>query len=95
MRPKPVAICLIENAFTLIRLCVSCSQEYIKTNLRSIEFAFYVNREGRRSRENVLVHWEGAPMSFGGSYLKFAPATHLMDRTITSHPIPIRTSIRA
>src|ERR1700761_204500 len=33
----------------------------------STEFAFYINRGGRRSRKNFLVHWEGAPTSFGES----------------------------
>ena len=43
-------------------------QEYNGTDLRSTGFAFYINRSGRRSQENVLVHWEvhweGVPTSF-------------------------------
>ena len=35
------------------------------TDLRSIEFAFYINRDERRSWKNFLVQWEAAPMSFG------------------------------
>lgn len=30
-----------------------------------IEFAFYVNKNGRRSRKNFFVHWEGTPTGFG------------------------------
>ncbi|KAN0129877.1 CNH domain containing protein [Lactarius tabidus] len=33
------------------------------------EFAFYINRGGRGSRKNFLVHWEGAPTSFAFQYL--------------------------
>ncbi len=29
------------------------------------EFAFYVNKTGRRSRSNFLVTWEGTPTGFG------------------------------
>jgi hypothetical protein len=65
-------------------------QEYNGTNLRSIEFAFYINRSGRRSRKNFLVHWEGAPTSFGESYLNSHPQLALMRISI---PIPIRTRI--
>ncbi|CAG8526393.1 8777_t:CDS:10 [Paraglomus occultum] len=32
------------------------------------EFAFYVNKDGRRSRHNWLVTWEGAPTSFAIQY---------------------------
>ncbi|KAN0129875.1 CNH domain containing protein, partial [Lactarius tabidus] len=59
-RPKPVAIYRIENEFLL---CYD-------------EFAFYINRGGRRSRKNFLVHWEGAPTSFAFQYpyvLAFKP----------------------
>ncbi|KAI0306077.1 CNH domain-containing protein [Multifurca ochricompacta] len=59
-RPKPVAIYRIENEFLL---CYD-------------EFAFYINRGGRRSRKNFLVYWEGAPTSFAFQYpyvLAFEP----------------------
>lgn len=29
------------------------------------EFAFYVNKNGRRSRKDFMVHWEGTPTGFG------------------------------
>ena len=67
-RPKPVAIYRIENEFLLcydgacrvvFRGCM------VELTLGFIEFAFYINRGGRRSRKNFLVHWEGAPTSFG------------------------------
>jgi hypothetical protein len=45
------------------------SQQYNGADLRSTEFAFYINRSGRRSRKIFLVHWEGAPTSFGESHL--------------------------
>ncbi|KAH9977526.1 RhoGEF Rgf2 [Russula compacta] len=59
-RPKPVAIYRIENEFLL---CYD-------------EFAFYINRGGRRSRKNFLVQWEGSPTSFAFQYpyvLAFEP----------------------
>ncbi|KAH9072338.1 CNH-domain-containing protein [Lactarius deliciosus] len=59
-RPKPVAIYRIENEFLL---CYD-------------EFAFYINRGGRRSRKHFLVSWEGAPTSFAFQYpyvLAFEP----------------------
>jgi hypothetical protein len=31
----------------------------------TLEFAFYVNRNGWRSRKDFIVHWEGAPTGFG------------------------------
>jgi hypothetical protein len=69
-RPKPVAIYRIENEFLLCYdgACVFRAQGTTTADLRSIEFAFYINRGGRRSRKNFLVHWEGAPTSFGESY---------------------------
>jgi CNH domain len=33
------------------------------------EFAFYVNKNGRRSRKDFLVHWEGNPTGFGSCSL--------------------------
>lgn len=32
-----------------------------------VEFAFYVNKSGRRSRKEFMVHWEGMPTGFGMS----------------------------
>jgi len=29
------------------------------------EFAFYVNKNGSRSRKDFMVHWEGTPTGFG------------------------------
>lgn len=33
--------------------------------INSIEFAFYVNKTGWRSRKEFMVHWEGSPTGFG------------------------------
>lgn len=30
-----------------------------------VEFAFYVNRTGWRSRKEFMVYWEGYPTGFG------------------------------
>ena len=49
------------------------------------EFAFYVNKNGRRSRKDFMVHWEGMPTGFGmsitlrislcrGSTMSFSPS---------------------
>ena len=63
------------------------------TDWGSVEFAFYTNRGGRRSRKNFLVHWEGAPTSFGEFRRTFSLTTsHARPFSI---PIPIRTGIRA
>ena len=35
-----------------------------------VEFAFYVNKNGRRSRKEFMVHWEGTPQGFGLSLLE-------------------------
>ncbi|KAJ2932613.1 hypothetical protein H1R20_g4473, partial [Candolleomyces eurysporus] len=45
---RPMAIYRIHNDFLL---CYD-------------EFAFYVNKNGRRSRKNFMVHWEGTPTGF-------------------------------
>ena len=47
-----------------------------------IEFAFYIDRGGRRSRKNFLVYWEGAPTSFGEFCFTFARVTQLTSCTI-------------
>jgi hypothetical protein len=96
-RPKPVAIYRIENEFLLCYdgACFSPAQSYNGTDLGSTEFAFYINRGGRRSRKNFLVHWEGAPTSFGESYLHVRAGARLMYYPRLSIPIPIRTRIRA
>ncbi len=70
-RPRPVAIYRIENEFLLCYdgVCCCCqalaAQSTTELTFGSIEFAFYINRGGRRSRKNFLVFWEGAPTSFG------------------------------
>lgn len=33
------------------------------------EFAFYVNRNGERTRPHFMVHWEGFPTAFGKLFL--------------------------
>ncbi|TFK51833.1 CNH-domain-containing protein [Heliocybe sulcata] len=57
---KPMAIYRIDNEFLL---CYD-------------EFAFYVNKNGWRSRKNFMVHWEGVPTGFALRYpyvLAFEP----------------------
>ncbi|KAG9312999.1 CNH-domain-containing protein [Chiua virens] len=49
---RPMAIYRIDNEFLL---CYD-------------EFAFYVNRNGWRSRPNFMVHWEGSPTGFAMRY---------------------------
>ena len=36
-----------------------------RANLIYIEFAFYVNKTGWRSRKEFMVYWEGTPKAFG------------------------------
>ncbi|EIN09591.1 CNH-domain-containing protein [Punctularia strigosozonata HHB-11173 SS5] len=49
---RPMAIFRIDNEFLL---CYD-------------EFAFYVNKNGWRSRKEVMVHWEGSPTGFALRY---------------------------
>lgn len=30
-----------------------------------VEFAFYVNKSGWRSKKDVTIYWEGSPTAFG------------------------------
>ncbi|KAF8216845.1 CNH domain-containing protein, partial [Mycena galopus ATCC 62051] len=48
---RPMAICRINNDFLLCYDGV-------------LQFAFYVNRTGRRSRKEFMVFWEGTPTGF-------------------------------
>ncbi|KAF9240727.1 CNH domain-containing protein [Melanogaster broomeanus] len=53
----PMAIYRIENEFLLFK------DAHPFSHLHS-EFAFYVNKNGWRSRPNFMVHWEGSPTGF-------------------------------
>jgi hypothetical protein len=57
---------------------VCCPQTYDRADFDLTEFAFYINRGGRRSRKDFLVHWEGAPASFGELYLRVRARARLM-----------------
>jgi hypothetical protein len=35
------------------------------------DFAFYVNKNGWRSRKEFMVHWEGSPTGFGELSYRF------------------------
>ena len=67
---RPMAIYRIHNDFLL---CYDGMPFFLVawalTNRRSMsplpEFAFYVNKNGRRSRKNFFVSWEGTPTGFG------------------------------
>lgn len=63
---RPMAIYRIHNDFLL---CydgnVIDAHAIIFSYMTRLEFAFYVNKSGRRSRKEFLVHWEGMPTGFG------------------------------
>lgn len=68
---RPMAIYRIGNEFLL---CYdgAFNSGHVTSNSRlntfyGAEFAFYVNRNGRRSRKEFMVHWEGSPTGFGES----------------------------
>ncbi|KAJ7180957.1 CNH-domain-containing protein [Mycena filopes] len=49
------------------RMCIGCSKGFEIVDLESLEtqeFAFYVNKTGRRSRKEFMVFWEGTPTGF-------------------------------
>lgn len=62
---KPMAIYRIQNEFLL---CYDGKKSILlleyATN-EATEFAFYVNKSGRMSRKDFMVHWEGVPTGFG------------------------------
>jgi hypothetical protein len=70
---RPMAIYRIHNDFLLCYdgtlaiegRCVRWMGADVLLPLPSAEFAFYVNKNGRRSRKNFMVHWEGTPTGFG------------------------------
>ena len=64
---RPMAIYRIFNEFLL---CYDGEFTLCRTVLCAdfgliIEFAFYVNKNGRRCRKEFMVHWEGMPTGFG------------------------------
>lgn len=63
---KPMAIYRIQNEFLL---CYDGMHHRLVSWLTSLihlaEFAFYVNKTGRRSRKEFMVTWEGNPTGFG------------------------------
>lgn len=69
---RPMSIYRIHNEFLL------CYDGKSFAYLRSLkyssyiaEFAFYVNKNGRRSRKDFMVHWEGSPTGFGMSKIPY------------------------
>ncbi|TEB33189.1 CNH-domain-containing protein [Coprinellus micaceus] len=63
--------------FLKTKLCLGCSKGFEIVDLETLEtqplldfllcydeFAFYVEKSGRRSKANFFVHWEGAPVGF-------------------------------
>lgn len=67
---RPMAIYRIHNEFLLcydggcpMFVVVSCI--LVDFLFFPAEFAFYVNKNGRRSRLNFMVQWEGQPTGFG------------------------------
>lgn len=69
---RPLAIYRIDSEFLLCYDGMSSSR--ILDTLADwllVEFAFYVNRTGWRSRKEFMVYWEGYPTGFGEcAYLK-------------------------
>ena len=65
---RPMAIYRIYNEFLL---CYDGESTQVRVtgadSHRLLEFAFYVNKNGRRSRKEFMVHWEGSPTGFGKS----------------------------
>jgi len=64
---RPMAIYRIHNDFLLCYDGESSQKQCLRkiTYALRVEFAFYVNKSGRRSRKEFMVHWEGTPTGFG------------------------------
>lgn len=70
---RPMALYRIQNEFLLcydgacvFRCCVFLVEELCVFCLfLCIEFAFYVNKSGQRTRNEFMVFWEGQPTGFG------------------------------
>jgi hypothetical protein len=64
---RPMAIYRIDNEFLLcydgLLHFILCVNVFRRCSLA--EFAFYVNKNGWRSRKEFMVHWEGSPTGFG------------------------------
>ena len=57
---RPIAIYRIEEDFLL---CYD--GEWARVTLLTLEFAFYVNKNGWRARPKWAIVWEGMPTAFG------------------------------
>ena len=84
VKPKPMAIYRIENEFLLCYdgECARARSAWacLFAKLCGAEFAFYINRNGWRSRRDFMVHWEGAPTRFGKQTPLPLPPTPLFAR---------------
>ena len=65
---RPMAIYRIENEFLLCydgKPCTSFFSYERETHHDPLEFAFFVNKSGRRARPKWKIVWEGTPTAFG------------------------------
>ena len=64
---RPLAIYRIDSEFLLCYDGKRRCEEFggVVTDCGVLEFAFYVNRTGWRSRKDFMVYWEGYPTAFG------------------------------
>jgi hypothetical protein len=60
-----MAIYRIDNEFLLCYDGAYRNSVEISFVICLAEFAFYVNKNGWRSRKDFMVHWEGSPTGFG------------------------------
>lgn len=63
---RPMAIFRVDSEFLLCYegSCTVLGFISMLTTLPS-DFAFYINKNGWRSRPGWIIHWEGAPKAFG------------------------------
>jgi len=66
---RPMALYRIQNEFLLCYdgACVFLLRCFFFVVLKCccVEFAFYVNKSGQRTRNKFMVFWEGQPTGFG------------------------------
>jgi len=66
---RPMALYRIQNEFLLCydgALCFLLMRFFSVLLKRCcVEFAFYVNKSGQRTRNEFMVFWEGQPTGFG------------------------------
>lgn len=91
---RPMAIFRVDSEFLLCYegaclwkriLSAACSEDVYPPS----DFAFYINKNGWRSRPGWIIHWEGTPTSFGSCFVYYLIAPWLTIPTLNSSTLSI------